>query len=309
MKDTNNQSKIEKNAGFQNHPIINSAIESFTHGLEHMDMDDEKGRRFAFIHIDQAIELVMKEKLKNLGESIYRKNGKDTLTFYETLEALKEKGILVKERPFIEDLHDYRNNVQHKGLTPDQCTTNFYIKDKGYQFFRDFCLGELGITWREVEEIIKQNIKNLLINKGAVKEIFEDDFSSGLLTSKNWILGFWDSEACIENNYLKLYGGKKGGAYKDIIGIIEQGQKYRVLCKARKIPYQATCGFNIWLHDISGIREPARGGESGPIILKSDWDAIEVDFTGTDSHNLRIHLGYLPGAGEINIKEVRVVKI
>ncbi len=63
-------------------PMLKHAIESFEHGLEHFLDGTEKSRKFALLHIDHAIELLLKEKCVQLGKSIYRGDG-TTLTIHE----------------------------------------------------------------------------------------------------------------------------------------------------------------------------------------------------------------------------------
>ena len=70
-------------------PMFKHAIESFQHGLEHYLEGSERSRKFALLHIDQAVELMLKEKIVQLGKSIYKSNG-STLSMHEALKSLKE---------------------------------------------------------------------------------------------------------------------------------------------------------------------------------------------------------------------------
>lgn len=121
-------------------PILNHAIESFEHGLQHYLDGTPRSRKFALLHIDQAIELVLKERAVQLGKSIYKSDG-TTLTIHETFSSLKQ--LSIPERPRLEELHDLRNTVQHKGLTPDSDSTRFYV-EVAYNFFKRFLDHELN---------------------------------------------------------------------------------------------------------------------------------------------------------------------
>src|ERR1022692_3737888 len=58
-------------------PLLRSALEVLEHGLWHFFRSDTVAdMKFAIMHVDQAIELVMKEKVRAGGKSIY-KNAKD----------------------------------------------------------------------------------------------------------------------------------------------------------------------------------------------------------------------------------------
>lgn len=124
-------------------PILRHALESFEHGIFHYLDSTESGRKFALLHIDHAIELIFKEKVARLGQSIYRKDGK-TITIYEAYTILENGNVSIPEKPRLEELHDFRNVVQHKGLTPDLHTTEFYVNE-AYQFVKRFLLEELTI--------------------------------------------------------------------------------------------------------------------------------------------------------------------
>ena len=127
-------------------PMFNHAIESFEHGLQHYLDGTEGSRKFALLHLDQAIELFLKEKIVRLGKSIYKNDG-TTLTLHESFSSLKSLDI--PERPRLEEVHDLRNTVQHKGLTPDQPSTEFYVRVL-YEFAKRFLCEELDTVFETV---------------------------------------------------------------------------------------------------------------------------------------------------------------
>jgi hypothetical protein len=134
-------------------PMLIHANESFQHGLEHFSDGSDKGRKFSILHIDQAIELYLKEKCIQLGKSIYKSDG-TTITFHEALNSLV-KDIKIPERPRLEELHDLRNTIQHKGLLPDSITTSYFIEN-AFKFTKRFLKEELDISINDVLTI--QNI-------------------------------------------------------------------------------------------------------------------------------------------------------
>ena len=119
-------------------PTFKHSIESFQHGLEHYLEGSPLSRKFAFLHVDHAIELLLKEKLKQLGESIYKSND-ETLNIHEVIKSLERKKISVCEKPRIEDLHGIRNLIQHTGHTPDEDETKYYI-ELSYNFYKNFMM-------------------------------------------------------------------------------------------------------------------------------------------------------------------------
>lgn len=125
-------------------PMLRHALESFEHGVFHYLDGTETSRKFALLHVDHAIELILKEKVAQTGQSIFRKDGK-TIGVHEAYSALASKGVSIPEKPRLEDLHDFRNIVQHKGLTPDHHTTEFYVTE-AYRFMERFLSEEMGMA-------------------------------------------------------------------------------------------------------------------------------------------------------------------
>ena len=136
--------------------MFRHSIETFEHGLEHYLDGSEKSRKFALLHIDQSIELVLKEKIIQLGKSIYKTDG-TTLNLHEVFKSLN-KNLSIIEQPRLEELHDLRNTVQHKGLTPDPTSTKFYI-EIAYSFFKRFLHEELSIS---IDDILPSNYRALM---------------------------------------------------------------------------------------------------------------------------------------------------
>lgn len=126
--------------------MFNHALESFEHGLQHYLDGTERSRKFALLHLDQAVELFLKEKIIRLGKSIYKTDG-TTLTFHESFSSLKS--IDIPEKPRLEEVHDVRNTIQHKGLTPDQTSTEFYVRIL-YDFAKRFLSEELDTVFATV---------------------------------------------------------------------------------------------------------------------------------------------------------------
>ncbi len=58
-------------------PLLESAIESLAHGIEHYFLKYGKSNKFPLLHIDQAVELLLKAKIQSTkGASVYSKKGK-----------------------------------------------------------------------------------------------------------------------------------------------------------------------------------------------------------------------------------------
>jgi hypothetical protein len=126
-------------------PLLRSAFEVLEHGLWHFFRSDTStDMKFALLHVDQAIELLLKEKVREGGRSIYR-NPKETITIWGAYEILtKELGCKIPERPDLELLHEERNNIQHKYSNPTAEDANFHVAN-AMKFIKRFLKSELKI--------------------------------------------------------------------------------------------------------------------------------------------------------------------
>jgi HEPN domain-containing protein len=126
-------------------PLLRSAIETLDHGLWHfLRSETSTDMKFALLHVDQAIELLLKEKIRSAGKSIY-KNPKETISIWGAYEILeKELGCKIPEKADLELLHEERNNIQHKYANPSPQDAAFHM-EKAIAFIRRFLKDELGL--------------------------------------------------------------------------------------------------------------------------------------------------------------------
>ncbi|MCK4789699.1 MAG: hypothetical protein KAV87_38520 [Desulfobacteraceae bacterium] len=150
--------------------------------------------------------------------------------------------------------------------------------------------------------------------------IFFDDFTS-LPIGIGWQLDFWGSWQPSENihiprplgnsHYLLMQGDieqfkehylSQGGAYKDLVNMLSYGQTVEVTARVRANPgTQAT--MQLWCHDLD---PNPKSRFSDRITPAEEWQELSILYTATQTSNLRIHLLYHPGAGEILVDSVRV---
>jgi hypothetical protein len=126
-------------------PLLRSGLEVLEHGLWHFDRTDTPtDLKFAIMHVDQAIELFLKEKVRASGKSINKpKNSKETLGLYSLYDILeKELGCSIPEKADLELLHEERNAIQHKYLNPSAEDASFHIGN-GVAFIARFLREEL----------------------------------------------------------------------------------------------------------------------------------------------------------------------
>ena len=129
-------------------PLLRSAFEVLNHGLWHFFRSDTStDMKFALLHVDQAVELILKECVRAAGKSIY-KNPKETITIWGAYDILGTLSITIPEKPDLELLHEERNSIQHKYANPSAEDAAFHI-DKAMKFIRRFLKKELKVEIKE----------------------------------------------------------------------------------------------------------------------------------------------------------------
>jgi len=110
-------------------PLIRSAFEVLEHGLWHfLRSNTTTDMKFALLHVDQAIELLLKQRVLAGGKSIY-KNPKETISIWGAYDILeKELNCKFPEKPNLELLHEERNNIQHKYANPSPDDAAFHVE-------------------------------------------------------------------------------------------------------------------------------------------------------------------------------------
>lgn len=130
-------------------PLLRSAFEVLEHGLYHyLRSTTPKDMKFALLHVDQAIELLLKERVRLGGHSIY-KNPKETITIYGAYDTLENKlSCVIPEKANLELLHEERNNIQHKYANPSSDDAAFHVQN-AMKFIARFVKQELKIELAE----------------------------------------------------------------------------------------------------------------------------------------------------------------
>lgn len=137
-------------------PLFQSSLELFGHSIEHFNWGTEKDRKFVILHLANAVELIFKDLLLDLGESIY-KNPKETITISGSIKTLtEEKGIAIPNLNKLELLIDERNSLQHRYGFPNELTTIFYM-EATHKFFKDFLKENYDL---EIDEVISDFVSS-----------------------------------------------------------------------------------------------------------------------------------------------------
>lgn len=128
-------------------PLFHSALDLLAHACEHYVSGQERDRRFVILHLTNAIELLLKDRLLDLGISIYE-NPKQTKTITKVLGDLEKSNVTVPLKQIIELLIDERNTLQHRFGSPDSIMVKYYF-DNSLRFFEEFMNAAFGLELRE----------------------------------------------------------------------------------------------------------------------------------------------------------------
>jgi hypothetical protein len=126
-------------------PLLRSAFEVLEHGLWHfLRSNTSTDMKFALLHVDQSIELLLKERVRRGGQSIY-KNPKETISIWGAYDILDGKlNCKIPEKPDLELLHEERNNIQHKYANPSPEDAAFHVEN-AVKFVERFAREELSL--------------------------------------------------------------------------------------------------------------------------------------------------------------------
>ncbi len=128
-----------------------------------------------------------------------------------------------------------------------------------------------------------------------------------------WRLNHWGT------NYASIVGDKmvfKGtgaghgvdGSHIDLNNILEVGKVYEISCFVRS-DENSTGMFQLWCHDQTGIT-PDGAKEASPFQTPSiRGEIVKLNFRADYNKNIRIHLQYTPGLGQIEVSNVKLYKL
>ena len=114
---------------------------------------------------DKAIELILKAKVIDTGESIYVKPGShNTIKMHDSFAKLRNRGIVIPEENKLINNHKIsRNPSYHEGRTVSKATTKS-ILNTTRKFIERFLKDEFNL---KLKEIIKPQYVELLDHKGT----------------------------------------------------------------------------------------------------------------------------------------------
>lgn len=149
-------------------PLFHSALDLLAHACEHYVSNQERDRRLAVLHLANAVELLLKDRLIDLGISIFE-NPKQTKSINQVFKDLQDQKVLIPHKNVLELLIDERNNIQHRFSSSDSITVKYYF-DNTLKFFDEFMNAAFGL---EIKEYLVQ-----LLNSDVLSFVYPESESS-----------------------------------------------------------------------------------------------------------------------------------
>jgi len=129
-------------------PLFQSSMELLGHSYSHFNVSEELDRKLVILHLANAVELIFKDLVLDLGESIY-KGPKETITIHGCIKSLQDKNINIPFLNKIELMIDERNALQHRFGSPNKLTTIFYMSI-AIEFFKEVLREHYDLNYNEV---------------------------------------------------------------------------------------------------------------------------------------------------------------
>lgn len=135
-------------------PILTSSLEVMEHAIEHLKMGTDRDLKFAVQHADNAVELMLKELARFKRIRLIDKKGQ-SISYYDCINKLEEKGVEIPELTDIDLLHTERNSIYHLGSQPDKRKTEWLVYDVGLNLIKRICKEELGYDITQFSKLFK----------------------------------------------------------------------------------------------------------------------------------------------------------
>lgn len=129
-------------------PLFQSSMELLGHTFSHFNSSEELDRKLVILHLANSVELILKDLVLDLGESIY-KGPKETITIHGCIKTLRDKNVDIPYLNKIELLIDERNALQHRFGSPNKLTMIFYMNIV-LEFFKLILKNHYDLIYSEV---------------------------------------------------------------------------------------------------------------------------------------------------------------
>lgn len=132
-----------------NSPLFVSALELIAQATELYAEKHPRKYKFVILHLANAIELILKDRLIDKGVSIYKPKSSETIGVWSAFEELAKLNVVIPEKPIMELLIDDRNTIQHRFGFPNADSVYYYLENV-IAFFKRFLVDEYSVQLGEL---------------------------------------------------------------------------------------------------------------------------------------------------------------
>lgn len=178
-------------------------------------------------------------------------------------------------------------------------------------------------AWIKLYKTRNQDNLDIIIKKIKLEETSANErekivvnqkrFVLGIPFTTTWKLNHWGSSyaSIINGKMIFTSDGKQDkvdGSHIDIKGTLEIGKCYEVCCLARSLP-ESEGLFQLWLHDNAGSQSYGVDVKTDFIKPTQEGEEIKLLFEPRFNKDVRIHLQYTPGKGQVEIESVNIIEL
>jgi hypothetical protein len=281
-------------------PMLKFALDSFEEAVEQYKKGTDKGRRYSVLHCDHTIELVLKDRLRRAGVSIYKKNSNQTIEYHDMLNALiNNHGVRIAEYPDLRMIHDERNRIQHTGATISDIQTRFYL-NQTYQFIKRFLTDEMQLDLydhidRDYYNIFKTQIVEDLSHR-PIQPVVDDSIAADYF--------FLPAYARLEKMLLNL---------SEKLGVSDRLSSKEIivrLVKAEKLEESDSANFDtLRTFRIKYVNDNLRiESAESEIIVQRIWELSErirsIDLEDANDEEVGHHIKMIEASSDPNIRSI-----
>jgi len=193
-------------------PLFISAAELLIHSVELFRQVDERKYKFIVLHLANAVELILQDRLIDAGKSIYESTKPVTISIWKALDTLDKLRVKIPERPVIDLLIEDRNTAQHRLGYPELKTVYYYL-DEVTAFFKRFLHEEYGVELADILQELNVSAGDLQLlgvlegqrNETAfLEKLFDLSPESAILQAFKFVEGKFSELFFIQEGYLEL---------------------------------------------------------------------------------------------------------
>ena len=161
----------------------------------------------------------------------------------------------------------------------------------------------------------EKNTTNLIKSINNISEEIEriKEKSEEIPINNLWRLNHWGSNCANIVGNKMIFSGisapkKTDGSHINLNNILEIGMTYEISCFA-KSDLNTNGMFQLWCHDKTGVKPDGSNSSTPYKTPKIEGEIIKLNFKAEYNKNIRIHLQYTPGQGQIEVSDIKIYKL